>query len=241
MFRLSQVLLSILLPAIAAAQDYVVVDLGVIGDGPSEARGINNAGEVTGFSQTGELAPPFDFPVRRGFVWLPAPAYGLTAGLTDLGTVATLPLRSSIANDISDAGLIAGSSENGGTTQFGDPIRVPFTAVGDVLDPLPLPAFISFSADARAVNGRGEIAVSESLGFGCRDYLWLPAAAYGLDAGYYRLPRLDGLNEGSAFDINDRGQVVGFKTGACDALGGGNPAFLWLPEPAYGLGAGIHD
>ncbi|MEO1083923.1 MAG: hypothetical protein AAFY88_06750, partial [Acidobacteriota bacterium] len=72
--------------------------------------GVNSTGEVTGFSRTGEVAPPFDFPVRRAFPWLPEPAYGLPAGLNDLGTTATLPLRSSSANDISDAGLITGSS-----------------------------------------------------------------------------------------------------------------------------------
>ncbi|MEO1083922.1 MAG: DUF3466 family protein [Acidobacteriota bacterium] len=109
------------------------------------------------------------------------------------------------------------------------------------MSPLPSISLTSPSAGGTAVNARGELAVDEGLGFGCRDYLWLPTANYGLAAGYHRLPSLNGLNEGSPTDINDRGQIVGFKTGACDALGGGNPAFLWLPEPAYGLAAGIHD
>ena len=61
----------------------------------------------------------------------------------------------------------------------------------------------------------------------------------------YRVTDLGTLggDQSSASAINEQGQVVGWAlTGAVDPDGGSiRHAFLWLPEPAAGLGAGIHD
>ncbi len=44
-------------PPAAGEPEYVVRDLGAIGDGSSRALGINEAGQVVGLSQTGEFSP----------------------------------------------------------------------------------------------------------------------------------------------------------------------------------------
>ena len=225
---------------LGAAAEYVVVELGSLGTGRSEARSLNNAGEVVGFSLTGEVSPEGQ-SVRRAFLWLPSPAYGLPAGLNDLGTLRTHPLGSSDAFDISDGGQVVGRSEIDELSILEDPAWIGFSWSAGSLDALPSPAAQPFFHTATSVNALGEVAFTDSLGFGCLALLWLPTANYGLTAGFHSLPPLVGLLEGTADDINGKGQIVGWRTGACDALGTGSRAFLWLPEPDYGLAAGMQD
>ena len=225
---------------LGAAAEYVIVELGSLGTGRSEARSLNNAGEVVGYSLTGEVSPEGQ-SVRRAFLWLPSPAYHLPAGLHDLGTLRTHPLGSSDAFDISDTGQIVGRSEIDELSILEEPAWVGFSWRAGSLDALPAPAAEPFFHTATSVNALGEMAFTDSLGFGCLALLWLPAANYGLAAGFHSLPPLAGLLEGTADAINGKGQIVGWRTGACDALGAGSRAFLWLPEPDYGLAAGMQD
>jgi len=88
--------LAVGLAAPSMAQKYTVTDLGTFpGDTFTEPRGINNSGQVIGRS----LVP---FGDGHAFLWLPEPAYGLPAGMNDLGL--------QWANALNDLGQVVGSS-----------------------------------------------------------------------------------------------------------------------------------
>jgi len=70
-----------------------------------------------------------------------------------------------------------------------------------------------------------------------RPFLWLPAPAYGLPAGMNDLGVLGAGPLHAAYDLNNLGQVVGWS----DLEAGVRRPFLWLPAPAYGLSAGLHN
>lgn len=100
-------------------------------------------------------------------------------------------------------------------------------------------------ATASNINELGQVVGStkDSLG-GTRSFLWLPDPAYGYSAGLNLLPTIPHDPEATylpgSTSINDLGQV----TGHCDPTPPElwDPhATLWLPEPAYGLKAGIND
>jgi probable HAF family extracellular repeat protein len=113
-----------------------------------------------------------------------------------------------------------------------------------------IPAFAA-GGESRAlgINNRGEvvgeadvaITLETGIAHTARAFLWLPAAAYGLPAG---LNNLGALGDPGAFnvdsaarEVNEVGQVVGVST----TVPGTRRAFLWLPEPACGLPAGLNN
>jgi probable HAF family extracellular repeat protein len=62
----------------AGAQAFKITDLGTLpGHTESFAYGVNNLGQVTGHSGPGDGS-------YRGYIWLPAPAYGLSAGMHEI-------------------------------------------------------------------------------------------------------------------------------------------------------------
>src|SRR5215469_8184114 len=87
-----------------AAQCFVLAIISLVG-------GANAAGQVVG-SAFG-LGGPF---VEHAFLWLPQPAYGLPAGMNDLGTLAGEQYSS--ANGINSTGQVVGGS---GTVSFMGP------------------------------------------------------------------------------------------------------------------------
>jgi probable HAF family extracellular repeat protein len=219
--------LVLLLASWAAAQEaaYTVVDLGVLpGSDLPQAHGLNDAGEVVG---GGGLLDD------HAFLWLPRPRYGLPAGIHDLGTLGG---THATAHDIDPFGRIVGFSTTADPNSFiGRPFLWQDGAMTDlgVLPPDP-------GGVAGAINRHGEVVGSGGDGFACRPLIWLPEPRYGLPAGINPLPLTGGLFEGIAFDINDRGEVVGRLAALCDAIFIDHP-YLWLPAPAYGLPAGPHD
>ncbi len=227
-------------PVHAGEPEFVVRDLGVLGDGSSRAMDINEAGEVVGSSDTGEVSPEL-FPVSRAFLWLPSPAYGLPAGMNDLGSLRDEALGSSRGLAISDQGQIVGASETDDLNEIDDPLWSGFSWRNGSMTPFPFPDERPPYFGGEAVNDVGQVAATAGYGFSCKPFIWLPEAAYGMDAGAHFLPTLPGLGEGWVADINSHGQVVGQNLEACDVLGGVSAAFLWLPAPAYGLPAGIHS
>lgn len=205
---------------------YTIQDLGTLG-GSTTAFGLNEQGWVVGGSGVGPLT-------SRAFLWLPSPALGLPAGMNDLGVLGSGD--SSFARAINAAGSVVGSS-----------LIVPFPTdahrrgfqwdAGTMTDLGVLPPWRTSTASG--INDRGDIAGSVST-FGCRPVLWVPEARYGLAAGINALPVPSGWDEGMARDVNHEGQVVGLLISDCDAPISYHP-YLWLPEPAFGLGAGPHD
>ena len=170
----------------------------------------------------------------RAFLWLPGPRYGLPAGINDLGTLGG---TSSVALAIDPFGRVVGAADIADPQSF---VGHAFLWQDGVMTDLGTLAPDVGSA-AEAINRRGESVGGVGSGFTCRPVIWLPEARYGFPAGINALPLTGSFDEGNAFDINDRGEVVGWLTAGCDTPGILDHPYLWLPAPAYGLPAGPHD
>lgn len=211
----------------ALGQSYDIIDLDTLGGIRSEASALNNHGEVVGssFTTAGEM---------HAFLWLPAPAYGLPAGMNDLGTLSGS--GQSYGRDVNDSGQVVGRSD---TDQVGESgtIAHAFLWVNGVMTDLGAPGDNANWSRATGVNEAGEIVGGWSttpLGLFYGSFLWLPAPAYGFPAG---MNELTGLATGVASSINASGQVV--QTSYNDAGPPFTTAWVWLPSPAYGLPAGL--
>ncbi|MBI1849622.1 MAG: DUF3466 family protein [Planctomycetes bacterium] len=195
-------------------------DLGTLPGGAlSNATAINDLGEIVGWSSTatGDL---------HAFIWLPVPAYGLPAGISDIG--ANIP-ASSYAYDINDAGQVVGLPsflwQNGVITSVttagaGSPVSVnnagsivtgnAWLFAGGQWTPIG-----STTTTAIAINDSGQVAgrydASSVSGCGSPDfvgrhaYRWQSRSSIDLDPnpGDFFAP------DSSAAGINSHGDVVG--------------------------------
>jgi probable HAF family extracellular repeat protein len=207
----------------AAQTGYVVEDLGTLpGDDSSVALAINENGDVVGWS-TGPAG-------TRAFV------YTTAGGMVALPALSNRPR--SLARDINDAGLIVGSANTGGT----DLGHAVLWSGGSVRD-LGTLGTGSYS-EAWGINNLGEV-VGWSYTDGGNGLTGVHAFLYSQAGGLVDLtPSSD---TGAAADINDAGQVTGYKT----AAGGVYHAFRWqegafldlgvLPDLAHSFGWAIND
>jgi probable HAF family extracellular repeat protein len=183
--------------AVLAQASYVVEDLGVLaGDSSSVAWAINANGDVVGWSMGPNGTRAFVYTTAGGMVSLPAPANR----------------PRTVARDINDAGDIVGSANAGGT-DLGHAVLWKDGVVQD-LGALGTGAY----SEAWAINNVGQIVgTSYTAGgsfLGVHGFLYTPAT------GLRDLtPNSDA---GAATDINDAGQVTGYKTAV-----GGYHAFRW--------------
>lgn len=225
---------AMLVPAVAGARDeYEIIDLGSLGGDFSRAEAINDRGQITGVSET-DIEDDFGIAETHAFLWLPEPRDGLPAGMTDLGTLGGG--ASSRGLGIGDGPTVVGESDGG--VQFVSPIRWR-SGVMEALETDPGPFFLF--GNARAINRRGDIVGSVSGGFDCRATIWLDEPRHGFPAGRSQLTPMLGFANGVGNDINDRGEIVGTLDQSCDTSGDVRHAFLWLPEPSYGMPAGAID
>ena len=197
----------------------------------ANANDINALGQVVGEASVSNGA--------RAFLWLPSPAYGLPAGMNNLGVLPGGSL--SLANGINAQGQVVGVSYN--YQGYNHAILwLPSAAYGrsaGMNDLGTLPG--GTNSAASAINAQGQV-VGKSYNYQGYQHaiLWLPSAAYGRSAGMNDLGTLPGAAPAAAsyaVGINSQGQVIGSSQTATGAYHG----FLWLPAPAYGLPAGMND
>jgi probable HAF family extracellular repeat protein len=192
--------------AAAAAPYYTVQDLGALpGDSSSVAWGINQRGDVVGWSSGPNGNHAFVFTDTGGMVALP--------GLPDKPRT--------IARRINDAGDIVGTADAGGT-DLGHAVRWRAGAIKD-LGTLAAGAY----SEGWGINSFGDV-VGESYTDG-GSFAGVHAFLYTDTKGLVDLtPTSD---TAQARDINDAGQVTGYKT----ALGGYH-AFRWTSGSFQDLG-----
>ena len=193
-------------PALAQS-GYVVEDLGVLaGDTSSVAWGINGDGDVVGWSM-GQAGTRAFLYTNAGMVALP--------GLPDKPR--------SVARDINDAGVIVGSANAGGT-DLGHAVLWSDASVVQDLGTLGT----GFYSEAWGVNNLGQV-VGWSFTDGGSGLTGVHGFLYSQKEGLVDLtPESD---TGSARDINDAGQVTGYKTAF-----GGYHAFRWQGGAFVDLG-----
>ena len=188
------------------------LDLGRSGQTSSGAFAINDLGQVVGY--TGDPDSP------EMTLWLPEPAYDLPAGMNNLGRINGAPTR---PFDINNRGEIVGEGyDPSGHSEFCFAfLWLPAAAYGL---PPGMNRLLGFSV-ATAINNHGQI-VGQGPGFHAS--LWTNGKV--LDLG--TLP--PSWSRSKAYGINDLGEVVGSSGESASER-----AFIWLPEAAYGLPAGM--
>lgn len=127
---------------------YTITDLGTMGGTNSHARGISNAGVVTGSSDTTN-----DANVH---------AYSLEDGIfTDLGTLGGSESFAGSSSAINSRGDIVGDSDTGPVDANGNPIEHAFFwRDGQMTELFPLPGFVI--SHAHAVNQAGDLVFGHS-------------------------------------------------------------------------------
>jgi probable HAF family extracellular repeat protein len=244
-----------------------VQDLGTLGGTVTDALAISNAGQVAGWSYTGDGA-------QHAFLWTPG------QGMQDLGTLGG---RSSIARGINERGEVVGDlftpgvgrraflwTPAGGMQNLGA-LGGDFTGsvaydinnaghiVGASIDELAAPglrARPTLWAAGQGIQNLSSLAGPNGVAYAINDadqvvgesrtpsgadhaFLWAPGK------GMQDLGALDFLNS-VAFSINGLGQVVGVS----DAALGGRHAFLWtaaggmedlVPATGIFMAFGIND
>lgn len=224
--------------AFPAGGNYTYTDLGTLTDRSSWGLGINQSGDICGWSSIsgtpgskGQPAIPF---INHAFRWS-------GGAMIDLGAIPSPNCSpygcESLAADINDDGLIVGWSAT--------PYQIPFIWSENgtpILSPgiNPLPSLFSGDGNsvARAINNT-PVVVGECKGPGGlprRPAKWQHngTAFVVTDLGTLMS---NNTGYGGAYNVNSLGQIVGQATHP----GGALSAFLWLPSPAYGLSAGMHD
>lgn len=240
-----------------------VNDLGTLpGDTDAAAWAINHWGQIVGSSWSGNIS--------RAFIWLPEADYGLAAGIHELETsaavawaravndagqvagetrsnpdeqntsravlwqydweaaawnVVELPVPdgfvASGTHDINNAGKVAGW-----LMDDDDEMHATMWEYDDTSATWPEPADLG-RGEALAINDAGTVVgYSVSTGGQQTGGYWAQTRD---DRAYYTWEEV--VEQGQAYAINSYGQIVGEVN---------NKAFLYLPEPMYGLSEGVH-
>jgi probable HAF family extracellular repeat protein len=191
-------------PTVAATVAYTVQDLGTLpGDSASVAMGINNHGDVVGWSMGSAGTRAFVYRQSTGMLALPA----LTGR----------PVTT--ARAINDDGIVVGTASTGGT-DVGHAVRWQAGAAQD-LGTLDGGSF----SEARDVNASGTIVGSSSTNGG--QLSGTHAFRYSDGAGMVDLTA--GFDDGRAEGINDTGQIVGWRNGRAYRLSGSTFTDLGVP------------
>ncbi|MHC4786199.1 MAG: GC-type dockerin domain-anchored protein [Planctomycetota bacterium] len=208
---------------------YTIIDLGPLAPqvpfANSTADGINNLGQVAGASTNVN-------DEASATLWLQEPAFGLPAGPNDLGDLGGGTGR---VYDINDHGQCVGF--------VGEPGGAGWN-MAHIWDPVegnsPLGTLGGNYSNAQAINNNGwSVGYSDT---GVPNTVFQPFVHDGNEMIY--LGSFGNDFYGKAHDINDKNQAVGFSMYLDlpdEPENGRLRAFLWLPEPDYGLPAGLND
>jgi uncharacterized membrane protein len=209
-------------PASADLPHYTVRDLGtLIPEGGSSANAMSPSGLVAGGALTVPGCNPCKF---HAFLWD-------GAEMADLGGVPD-DSYNSVGYAVNTLGQVAGRGE-GPKGYYLPFLWLPEPAYGLPAGPSELPE-LSFNSQLWGINDAGQV-VGESRppdSFGPDAVLWQ------YDGQQWTLTSLGTLGGpwGRARAINSKGQI----TGQSNVPNGSLEAFLWLPEPAYGLSQGMN-
>ena len=185
---------------------WVITDLGTLGGKSSEAVGLNDRGQVVGWSKTKKGS-------RRAFLWQ-------NGRMRDLGTFGG---PGSMAFDINDRGQVVGWADTKARDKDGLAIRHAFLwQKGRMRD---LGTFGGDDSWAAAVNDRGQVVGwAEAENGDEHVFLWQNGRLRDLGS-------LGGWYQGDELAMNDRGQIVG-GSGIRDRT----HAFLWQKGKMRDLG-----
>jgi len=225
------------MPALLGAQEpsttqasrsvrYKITDLGTLGGSFSLAYGINDNGQIDGFSTLPGDTVQHSFVIENGV-------------MTDLGTLGG-PNSESFAN-LNNAIQVAGTAE----TSISDPNGEDFCAFGTHLVCLgfvwhhgimkPLEPLGGGNSQAAAINDRGQVAGYAETGTAdpnCPAPQVLQFRPTRWTAGHARaLPLYPGDTEGAAFWINNEGDTVG-ASGSCAPY---DPRYALPLQPRHAL------
>ncbi|MCA9243454.1 MAG: hypothetical protein KDA32_05840 [Phycisphaerales bacterium] len=221
------------------ARRFRVIDPGTIADRQTFGFGINDFGDICGesaFSGTpGVVGGPGAIPyLFHGFLY----DFDMNA-LTDMGAVEGVPLCSSLGCesagiDINNFGEVCGQTT--GPAGYTPILWMPAPRAGIPAGFNELPILEgSHSSIAEAMNDNLELA-GQALDIGFRAVRWT------WDGGAWNVEDLGTLRTANdlysyAYGINAHGEIVGTAYADTNLW----HAFLWLPAPAYGMSAGMHD
>jgi len=205
---------------------YTITDLGTLGGSFSLAYGINDNGQIDGFSTLPGDAVEHSFVIEKGV-------------MTDLGTLGG-PNSESFAN-LNNAIQVAGTAE----TSVTDPNNENFCSFGTNLICLgfvwqngimtPLSTLGGTNGQAAAINNRGQVAgysETSTTDPNCPAPQVLQFRPTRWTAGHARaLPLYPGDTEGAAFWINNEGDTVG-ASGSCAPY---DPRYALPLQPRHAL------